>query len=255
MTSFYEPIKWSVEDINKTLTISGDEHHHIVNVSRYRVGDTIVLNNGKGQLAYGKIVNINKKSTEFLLEKIDTLTNTKPEIAVAFSLLKNKNDHLIVEKLTEIGVKHFFPMETRYSVRKIVDSKNKDIDPNQDKMIKTAIAAIKQCDNVFLPNVYPVKSLEKTIIIAKELGFVPIVASEIEKDLTLTDLYVSLYPKPVCLFIGPEGGFHPEEHELFNREEIKTFTIGNHILRAETAAISASSIIAAYNLQKDPKYY
>ncbi|HOE91499.1 MAG TPA: 16S rRNA (uracil(1498)-N(3))-methyltransferase, partial [Candidatus Cloacimonadota bacterium] len=90
MTSFYEPIKWSVEDINKTLTISGDEHHHIVNVSRYRVGDTIVLNNGKGQLAYGKIVNINKKSTEFLLEKIDTLTNTKPEIAVAFSLLKNK---------------------------------------------------------------------------------------------------------------------------------------------------------------------
>ncbi len=255
MPSFYIPIKWTDSDLNTKMSIDGDEFHHIVNVSRYRVKDEIVLTNGMGQLAYGYINSISKKNAEIHLQKIESYQMGSPEIAIAFSLLKNKNDLWIIEKLTELGVRHFFPMETRYSVRRIVDNKNKEHDPIQDKMIKTAIAAIKQCDNAYLPVVHSVTPLNETIHKVHDLGFTALVASEKEKETSLSSLYQSLYPKPVCVFIGPEGGFHPEEFSLFMNEGLQTFTLGNHILRAETAAITVSSVILSVMLQQNPQYY
>jgi 16S rRNA (uracil1498-N3)-methyltransferase len=255
MPSFYLPVIWSDSDLDNNLLLDGDEFHHLVNVSRYRVNDEIILTNGMGQLAYGKISKITKKNADIYISKIDSFQKGTPEIAVAFSLLKNKNDLWIIEKLTELGIKQFFPMETRYSVRRITDSKNKNHDPIQDKMIKTAISAIKQCDNAFLPIVHPVSTLNETILQIKNFGFKGIVASEKETETSLSELSFKLYPSSLCIFIGPEGGFHQDEFDLFMKEKIDSFTIGNHILRAETAAVTASAIVISSILQKVPKYY
>jgi 16S rRNA (uracil1498-N3)-methyltransferase len=255
MPSFYFPE--SLDDYKRktSLTIEGDEFHHIVNVSRHRVGDEILLNNGMGQLAHCEITFISKKNITVSINKIDTYTKSDPEIAVSFSLLKNKNDQLIVEKLTEIGVSQFYPMETRYSVRRINGYKSKESDPSNEKMIKTAITAIKQCDNAFLPKIHSINNIANVIKSVKSHGFEPIIASEIEQNISLEDLYTSIYPKPVCIFIGPEGGFHPDEFELFQQENVRCFSLGNHILRAETAAISSAAVIASYNYKHNKRYY
>ncbi|RLC51293.1 MAG: hypothetical protein DRH79_06385, partial [Candidatus Cloacimonadota bacterium] len=60
---------------------------------------------------------------------------------------------------------------------------------------------------------------------------------------------------PVCLIIGPEGGFTKEEAEFLQANGVIPFTLGNHILRAETAAIAAVSQLLAVNLKQDPEYY
>lgn len=251
MPSFYYPFLFE----KGLLNLEGDEFHHLVNVSRHRVGDEIKLNNGMGNLAYTKIESINKKYAQLEIHKIESFTKGSPEIGVAFSLLKNKNDLWLIEKLTEIGVKHFFPMETRFSVRRIIDKKNKESDPIIDKMTKITIAAIKQCDNAFLPIIYPINSLEHTLLNIQKMDFIPIVASEQEKEQSLISLVSQKVSAPYCFFIGPEGGFHPDEFNHFIDQQVKTFTLGNHIQRAETAAINVASVISALILESNKEYY
>ncbi len=251
MPSFYFPV-----DFEKgTLVIDGDEFHHMINVSRYHANDQVLLNNGMGLLAQANIQSISKKNAVLEIIDIKTMNKGNPEIAVAFSLLKNKNDLWIIEKLTELGIKHFFPMETRYSVRRIIDHKNKNADPLQEKMLKTAISAIKQCDNAFLPEIRKVDALEQTIMKIKEMDFLPILASEIEHNQSLISLLDQHQGQNLCFFIGPEGGFHPDEFELFNKHQVSSFSLGNHILRAETAAVSIASVITNHLYHTNPQYY
>ncbi|MDD3050869.1 MAG: RsmE family RNA methyltransferase, partial [Candidatus Cloacimonetes bacterium] len=84
--------------------------------------------------------------------------------------------------------------------------------------------------------------------------FVPIVASEIEQANLLSDL-VNNSNENFCLLIGPEGGFDKSEFSFFQNEGVRTFSLGNHVLRAETAAIAAVSQIMLTVLNNNRNYY
>jgi 16S rRNA (uracil1498-N3)-methyltransferase len=220
---------------DKHLTIDGDELHHIVNVFRFKAGDSITLTNGKGLLAKAIIKEVTKKTlTVDLIEKNQSQRPTR-KIACAFSLLKNKHDLLIVEKLTELGVVDLFPMQTVNSVR--LSKVN-----THEKFIKTAIAAIKQCENPWLPTIHKPQTLEATIKIIIEHGYTPIVASETKPEQTLHSMFCTLshhtpHTTHHCIVIGPEGGFDQTEFELFEKLNIPLVSLSPYTLRAETAAI------------------
>jgi len=215
-----------------TTTISSDEYHHIVNVFRHVVGEKIPLVNGQGLSATGLITHIDKKSLHLDISDITQTSKHTPEIACAFSLLKEKNDLLIVEKLTELGVSDLFPFVATNSV--------KNHKPNTaEKMIKTAISAIKQCENPWLPKIHEPTTLQKLLSDDILTGkYNPIVASEKKPALTLYE-YIKEYPKDnICLIIGPEGGFTSEEFSTFDNLSIPQVRICDTTLRAETAAIA-----------------
>ncbi|MBC8384763.1 MAG: 16S rRNA (uracil(1498)-N(3))-methyltransferase [Candidatus Cloacimonetes bacterium] len=242
MPCFYTP---SLKKDDKIISISGDEHHHIKNVFRKNIGDDILLTNGNGILAEAKIESISKKEIDVEIVSANEVQISEPKIAVAFSLLKNKHDNLIIEKLTELGVKDFFPIITERTVRKT--SKN-----TEEKFEKVAISAIKQCDNAFVPKINQTQSLDNLLRSIRD--FQPIVALEIGKHQTISRIAAEIQ-KPICVIIGPEGGFSEEEIELFQQKEIPPFSLGNHILRAETAAISSVSQLLEFYLKEDPEYY
>ncbi len=243
MPCFYAP-EMKLDD--NTLSITGTEYHHITHVFRRKEGDAVTLSNGKGLLAKGVISNIEKKLLSVKIDDITTMRRSSPQIAIAFPLLKNKHDNLIIEKLTELGVNDFFPIVTERTVRK--PSIN-----TVEKFNKVAIAAMKQCDNAFLPQIHNVRSLSELINETKE--FTPVVALEIGKHKTLIDVIEDSKSKPICIIIGPEGGFDKKEIEYLQKENIITFTLGNHVLRAETAAIASVSQLVGYLLQNNPEYY
>lgn len=243
MPCFFAPDMKTNDNI---VMISGAEHHHIVHVFRYKNGDHITISNGNGLLADGIISSIEKKTLTITLENIKSIQKSFPQIAIAFPLLKNKHDNMIIEKLTELGVNDFFPILTERTVRK--SSVN-----TIEKFNKVAIAAMKQCDNAFLPKIHNVRSLSKLINEMK--GYTPIVALEIGEHKTLNEFIANSESKPICIIIGPEGGFDDKEIEFFVKEKVIAFTLGNHILRAETAAISSVSQLVGYLLQKNPEYY
>jgi len=210
MPSFYLPLLKKTEN---QVTISGEEFHHIRNVFKKKIGDNILLNNGKGLLAKANIIDQSKKNISCAIINFDEKTVTNPRICVAFSLLKNKHDFLIVEKLSELGVKEFFPFESIRTVRKC--TKN-----TIEKFEKISIAAIKQCDNAFLPIIHPVKNL------------FPLIESFEKTDCQLF-YKESFGEKPICIFIGPEGGFSDEEFTFFkskNKEILyENYFIDNYI--------------------------
>lgn len=243
MPCFYTPEMKITDDI---VLISGNEYHHICHVFRRKEGDKIILSNGKGLLAEGIINSVKKKGLTVSINKRTIMKISQPQIAIAFPLLKNKHDNMIIEKLTELGVKDFFPITTERTVRR--PSINA-----VEKFQKVAIAAMKQCDNAFLPQIHEVQSLNE--LIEKRGEFVPLVAMEIGKHKTINEIVATFEKRSICIIIGSEGGFDKKEIEYLKDRNIATFTLGNHILRAETAAIASIAQLVGSFLQNDPDYY
>lgn len=243
MPSFYTP---DLTEKTQNLIITDEEFHHIFHVFRRKAGDEVLLTNGSGILAEARIAEIQKKQLSADILKIREKEKSNPEVAVAFPLLKNKHDAFIVEKLTELGIKEFYPIITDRTVRQ--PSKN-----TVEKFEKVVIAAMKQCDNAYLPKIHKVKKLNELLETIKY--YQPIAALEIGKHKTLNTILNDYPEKPICFIIGPEGGFSKDEITLFQKKAVPTFTLGNHILRAETAAIAVASQIVGYFLEIDRSYY
>jgi len=224
------------------IKVSNEEYHHIINVFRHKLDDKITLINGKGIRCKARIKEICKSYITLLLENMECFEPAKIKIACAFSLLKNKNDLWIVEKLTELGVTDLFPMQTINSVKL---SKENTV----EKMKKTAIAAAKQCDNPWIPTIHDVLILDKTLNKVINMGYLPVVASERLVDINIYSFHKTITNENICFFIGPEGGFDDTEFDLFEKNNIIRFNIPGNILRAETAAIVAVAIAGLGNSQ------
>ena len=216
------------------VSVVSDEYHHICKVFRHKVGEVIPILNGKGLSAQGKIVDITKKQIELSIFDIIFTSRTQKRVACAFSLLKNKNDLWIVEKLTELGVTDIFPIVTCHSVKQ---GKENTIEKYQ----KTAISAVKQCDNPYLPNIYEVNDLTSLLKLLIEKKYTPIVASETRPNLTLTNYLKNNINLEICIIIGCEGGWDKKELNFFEANNIIQVKLVENILRAETAAICAVS--------------
>ena len=243
MPGFYVP---DLTEHSKEIVISGSEFHHLTHVFRKQVDNRIILTNGKGILADALIRKRTKKSATVKIEKIKKFFQSKPAIGLAFSLLRNKHDYLIVEKATELGVKDFFPFISSRTIKK--NSRNSKI-----RFTKTAIAAIKQCDNAFLPEIHRILHLEELLVFIKQLGYRPVAALEIKLDRRIFNLELDNMD-PICLVIGPEGGFENKEIDIL-AEKADCISLGNHVLRAETAAIAAVAQLMGRHLEKNSKYY
>lgn len=245
MPGFFIP-QLTIDDTS--IIISGEEFHHIIHVFRKKIGEEILLTNGKGILSKATIASTDKKELTANILEIREEKISQPEITVAFPLLKNKHDSLIVEKLTELGVKEFFPLITERTVRQ--PSKN-----TLDKFTKIAVSAIKQCDNAFLPKIHEFSTFKILFNKLQKMQKQPLVALETGEHRLLTNVVQEFNEQELCLIFGPEGGFSPAEIDFLHQKNIPTFTLGNHILRAETAAITAVSQLLGLYLARNQKYY
>jgi len=233
---------------NRQFIIEGEEYHHICQVLRKREDDHILVTSGSGILADCRIVKIEKKLLLIEITNRNTIERSDPQIALAFALLKNKHDSMIIEKATELGCSMFYPMETERTVRR--NSFNQ-----QNKFQKITIAAMKQCDNAWLPGIKECSDISKIPELMRKDGFFPVVALETEKKRSLSEI-ISQYPnESLGIIIGPEGGFSPQEVEILANTDVISFSLGNHILRAETAAIAAISQLSGFNYNLNREYY
>lgn len=233
MPSYYCP------ELNSSRTVvmlEGEEFHHLSHVKRIAVGDSVMLNSGTGYTATGKITDINKRTISLAIVDCDFTEALNPRYAIAFALLKNHHDELLVEKCTELGAAKFYPLITEYVVRE--GSQN-----TVQRLKRISLAAIKQCDNPYLPEVQDILDLAKALEQIISDGFQPVLCSERRPDLWMTDLDETIEP---CFLIGPEGGWNDSEYELFAEMEVPEITISPLVLRAETAAIAAAAQFVVY---------
>ncbi len=238
MPSIYAP---DLSEDKNIITIKGEEFHHLINVKRIKSRETVKLNSGAGLIAEGKLTEVTKDYAVIEITKREKFPFPERPFAIAFALLKNRNDELVIEKCTELGVTAFYPLLTDYSVR--APSKN-----TVSRFERLALSAIKQCDNPWLPRISEPLPLKEAVKKLSAEDWKPVLCSEQRPAQRISDLPNNLKP---CFIIGPEGGFSEEEFSFFADQDIPSISLCNLITRAETAAIAAAAQFAALICSKE----
>lgn len=221
--------------VNTNVKIDGIEHNHIKNVLRLKVGDEIILVCGDDYDYFAKIVDISKGETEVeITAKEKNSANPKSDVTVFQALVKSDNMSLIVQKLTELGVKSFVPFESEFITSK--DKNNK-----ASKLQEISNQSIKQCKRSIPMKVESVKTFKQVLEMLGDFDEV-IFANECEKTCDLKDLNLKKSSK-IALIIGSEGGFSSDEINELISKNAQSISMGNRILRAETASISLSAVV------------
>ncbi len=217
------------------VTIEGVEHNHIKNVMRLSIGDRIILVCGDEFDYQCEIIAMSKGSTDVrILSKEVNVYNSNANVAVFQALVKSDNMSLIIQKLTELGIRDFYPFESEF-----ITAKDKFGKVNKWQEISNQ--SIKQCKRSIPMTIHDVLSFDSMLSVLADFDII-VFANECEKQDKLSDLAFT-HNSRVAIVIGSEGGF--SEHEIARLNEIgaKSVTLGKRILRAETASIGLSSVV------------
>ncbi len=208
--------------------------HQWKKVFRLGTGDNVILFDGSGREYTCKIEMLSKESAQISVGESRTVPTAKKDVWLCMAIVKKDNFEWIVEKGTEIGVNHFVPVVAERSEKK---------DLNMERLIKIAREASEQSGRGTVPKIHPVMTLEDIFsnsndsffkFPAHKIAFDPEGIAMISKDTSDTE--------PVAIFIGPEGGWSEKEIEFFKKQEVDLKTMGNQILRAETAAVATATL-------------
>ena len=223
-------------DQNFTVHFSNDDEHHILHVMRMKKGDEIeVVSDGKVFLC--RIDKTNPLEVS-VIHEISNDVEIKEDITLLFSLTKGDKIDLVLQKATELGAKKVALIT---SERTVVSYDNKDIDKKLARFSKIMKEASEQSHRVIVPELLGIFNLKN---LPKE-AFSDINYVAYEKDASKTsEMFEGLSKdKSISILVGPEGGFSEQEiNNLVEQGFIRT-SLGKRILRAETAAIYALSVL------------
>jgi 16S rRNA (uracil1498-N3)-methyltransferase len=209
-----------VADLDEPV-LGGDDHHHLTRVLRLASDSDVTAGDGAGRWRGCRL-----GSGPALEVAGPTVADPRPSppITVAFALVKGERPELAVQKLTELGVDRIVPF---VAGRSVVRWEPARAERQVERWRTIARQASMQCRRTWLPEVAPVSSFESVAALPgaalADLGGAP-----------------PTLDRPVVL-VGPEGGWTPGERA----SGLPTVRLGDHVLRAETAAITASAILTA----------
>lgn len=224
----------------KTVQLRGSELHHLKNVVKMKVGDSVSIFNGRGVELIGKLKLVERNSAEIeILKSIEPKAESRIDITLLQGFVKSDKTEVIVQKATELGVKkiRFYTGPwTKVKVGAV------DADKKIEKLKKVAIDAAKQCERSFVPEILPISTLSEAVAESSEGAKIVFFEGERGKSfrVVLSNIEIN---KGIALLIGPEGGFLDDEILEAKRCGFVTAGLGLRTLRSETAALSAIAII------------
>ena len=224
------------------IKLSEEDVHHVLHVMRMRKDDEIeVVANNKLYLC--RLANTNPLDV-FIVHEIKSDVEINEEITLLFALTKGDKIDLVLQKATELGVKKIVLVQTE---RSVVRFDQADFEKKKVRYQKIVKEASEQSHRLMIPELLGVFDLKK---LPKE-AFSDLNYVAYEKDAGDTSEAFSDLKKncSVSILVGPEGGFSEEEINLLVNQGFKRTSLGKRILRAETAAIYALSVIG-YLLEK-----
>jgi 16S rRNA (uracil1498-N3)-methyltransferase len=228
------------------LILSPEESHHLVAVNRARPGDTVVAFDGRGTEWICGLAS-DRKTAAVLKVRFKQRHPPLPyAITLGQALPKGPSMDAIVRKATEIGVTQIAPLESeRTQVHLEGDRSERKI----EKWQTAALEAAKQCGNPYLPEILPVQRASSFIDSARgfDLKLIASLQPGAQSLKTVLAAYQAAQgrtPNRVLWLIGPEGDFTPAELSQARSAGFAPITLGPLVLRCETAAIYALSILS-----------
>ena len=223
--------------LNLTSKLDKPQSHYISKVMRIKSNEVFSLFNKSGEWE-AKISEISKGIVEFNITKQLRQTKNSKEIWLAFSPIKSNYFNFMIQKATELGVTKFIPIIFERSiVRKI----------NSNRIEKIIIEACEQSNRINIPLLEKCQNLKN--FLGKNSKKIELIFTDLNTE--NKKLHIKKQTdKPLCIIVGPEGDFSEKEREeILSFEGVNKIKINDNILRSETAAISALSIVNyAFNL-------
>lgn len=226
----------------KTVKITGGDVNHIKNVLRLHTGDEITLCDGCGK---DYICRISELADDYVGADVQDILMNAAELNTSIVLFQGmpKSDklELIIQKAVELGVCEIVPVMTKRTVVKLDTKREKK---KLERYNTIALSAAKQSGRGVIPVVRDFMTFKEALQYAKSLEMNIIPYEEAEGIEYSREVIRSIKGKKTLgIFIGPEGGFAHEEVTDAMSIGAKCITLGNRILRTETAGLAVLSII------------
>ena len=224
----------------KRLVVAGSAANHITRVLRLRNGDALTVFDGSGGEFGARIEEFRKDSVLVSVKDHRPLDRESPlPLTLAQGISRGERMDWIIQKATELGTSRIVPLFTKRSVVRLDD---KQADRKLQHWRAIAISACEQCGRNRIPELAaPVDFFE--VLPADSSGATRILLSP-TGDLRIDDLQD--VAKGITVLIGPEGGLEDVEQEAAIAAGFKAVRLGPRVLRTETAAIAALTIIQRY---------
>jgi 16S rRNA (uracil1498-N3)-methyltransferase len=217
------------------VELSQPQMHYLINVLRMAAGDAVqAFNSANGEWAC-VLADVKKKSAKLQCNALSFAPKPPPDIDFVFAPLKHARLDYVVQKAVELGARKLRPVITHRTIAERV---------NLDRMRANVIEAAEQCNLVYVPEVEEPLSLDRTIATwpeGRSLVFCD-EAAEVKNPLeALQNLKL-----PTAILVGPEGGFTTDERAMLRSLPVTTaISLGPRIMRADTAALAALSMVQA----------
>jgi len=235
MPRFYSP--QSDFSLKEIIISNKDELHHLYHVLRLKKGSIIEVFDGKGQEVSGIIVMISSRKVKIAIESRKTVEPKIPSIILACAIPKKTKFEMIIEKATELGVDEIIPLKTKRTEMSITGER---AEKKMKRYQTVAINAAKQSQRASIPMIHPITEFNKALIYLKNSDV--IIPSLLGKRKNLMEVFDQMKSSErVSFLVGPEGDFTPKEYALAQEAGCRAVTLGETILKVETAAICVLS--------------
>ena len=228
--------RWIADEVSgNRAALTGPHADHLARVLRARIGQEFDIT-ATGSVRRGRITSIDQGRVEFELGE-EIQAPTTPNVTLVLAIFKFDRMEWAIEKCTELGAARIIPVIARRTEARLAAAAAK----RAERWQRIARQASEQSRRVSPPEISRPIKLKEAVALQ---GSMRILLAESEQAVMLKDVLQSHSPGgDVVLAFGPEGGWTEAELDLFCEASWIPASLGSTILRAETAAISATAIV------------
>jgi 16S rRNA (uracil1498-N3)-methyltransferase len=228
------------------IRLTPEESHHLVTVNRCGRGDPVTAFDGHGREWLTECADASKSGAVLRVKETRPAKARSFEITLAQALPKGSTMDDIVRQATEVGAARIIPL---LSERTQVHLDSDRADKKIEKWCTAAIEAAKQCGNPWLPEITPLQNFGSFLAAASSYDLKLIASlhagtTTLKKTLAIYATKHGHAPRSVLWLVGPEGDFSPGEMTAAITAGCAPITLGPLVLRSDTAAVYALSILS-----------
>ncbi len=232
---------FAIEKRDNYLVLDKNDLHHIKNVMRMKSDNEI-------EIVYDEKIYICRvgdviDNSFLIIDKLNDNNELDIELIVAVALVKEQKMDIILQKLTELGVKKIIPLKME---RSIVKLDNKKMGKKLERWRSICKEASEQSKRNIVPIIESVKNIEDLEKVVADYKFV----CSVENKSNFISKYLQKKDKcaKMIFVIGPEGGITSNEEKILNDMGYLSVSLGKRVLRVETACIYVASVVGFMNM-------
>jgi 16S rRNA (uracil1498-N3)-methyltransferase len=217
-----------------TIVIDGEQAHQMRKVLHLQIGETVVLSDGHGKEVEVEILEYGRESVKLKMKKKKEIEYGGRKVILYAAILKHNNFEWAVQKATEVGVSAIVPIITKHTVKTGIKG---------ERLQKIIRESCEQSQRSVMPELREIMNFDEAIKQAEGTKIIFDFGGKDISQIKLGDM--------VSILVGPEGGWTSKEIEKARAEGFIVTSLGNNILRGETAAAVGSwGVIHLTDLKK-----